>query len=319
MKQIITILAAVMALSPCLAYGQDPKAQYIEKYSDMAVRQMTESGVPASITLAQGILESDSGRSALAVKANNHFGIKCSNWEGKTYRQDDDAPNECFRKYDSVEQSFADHSDFLRFKVRYRDLFALEPTDYKGWAYGLKQAGYATNPRYPELLIGIIEQYNLSRFDIRVTEDTAGAPLPVILKEIELPVKAPGKYGTISLERDVMEVNGVAYVVANGLDTWKSLAREFDLSATELIRFNDAARNDSIPAGSRIYIERKKRQSAEHIDKHVVDDGDTMLSISQRYGVRIDCIRKYNGLRKGEEPVPGSVLKLRKTDEIKQQ
>ena len=149
-----------------------PQQKYIERYSGIAVDEMYRSGIPASITLAQGLLESRYGLSELAAKGNNHFGIKCHNdWKGKSMKVDDDRKGECFRVYGSALQSFQDHSDFLRYRDRYKSLFELDITDYKGWAYGLSKAGYATDPAYPQKLIRLIEEYGLQRFDTEAADD----------------------------------------------------------------------------------------------------------------------------------------------------
>ena len=171
MKRILIALFLLLGVV-CLAAGDDtPQERYVKKYSQMAVQEMIRSGVPASITLAQGLLESGSGRSTLATKGNNHFGNKShSKWTGDTIHADDDRKNECFRKYKSADESFRDHSDFLRYSDRYKFLFELERTDYKGWAYGLKQAGYATDPTYASKLIKYVEDYNLSRYDTLTPE-----------------------------------------------------------------------------------------------------------------------------------------------------
>ena len=185
MKKFLIALCLLPALL-CLAAGDDtPQERYVKKYAQMAVQEMIRSGVPASITLAQGMLESGNGLSKLATKGNNHFGIKChKGWEGKSMRQDDDARGECFRVYGSVADSYKDHSDFLRYRDRYKFLFDLERTDYRGWAYGLKKAGYATDPNYPAKLIKYIEDYNLSRFDVLQKAEEVEVPLSALDQSI---------------------------------------------------------------------------------------------------------------------------------------
>lgn len=184
MKRMLIALCALLGLVGLVAADDTPQERYIKKYSQMAVQEMIRSGVPASITLAQGMLESGNGLSKLATKGNNHFGIKChKGWEGKTMRVDDDAPNECFRVYASVADSYKDHSDFLRYRDRYKFLFDLERTDYKGWAYGLKKAGYATDPGYPTKLIKYIEDYELYRFDVLNKVEEKEVPLSPLVIE----------------------------------------------------------------------------------------------------------------------------------------
>lgn len=177
MKGLLTQAAAlisVLALGTAVVTADvSPQQRYIDTYKGIAIDEMYRSGVPASITLAQGLLESRYGLSDLAAKGNNHFGIKCHNdWKGKTMKVDDDRKGECFRVYPNAGQSFRDHSDFLRFRDRYKALFELDITDYSGWAYGLSKAGYATDPAYPQKLIRLIEDYGLARYDSGWLDDT---------------------------------------------------------------------------------------------------------------------------------------------------
>lgn len=312
-------MAVTLLTAPAAGQGtaRMTRSQYIEKYKDLAIEQMVEYGIPASITLAQGCLESADGNSTLARQANNHFGIKChNNWTGATIKHTDDAPNECFRKYATPEDSFRDHSDFLRYRDRYSSLFALERTDYKGWAYGLKAAGYATSSGYAASLIKIIEDNGLAKYDI-LTEQTA-AELPPTPEEAAASIKInPPKsspFYTISLFREVREQNGVAYVVANGMENYKSLAKEYNLFHKELLRFNDLKHDSTIPSGTIIYLEKKKKESARHLDKHVVEEGETMYELSQRYAVQLKYLYKYNHMKQGQEPAPGSIINLRNNE-----
>ncbi|TAH02986.1 MAG: LysM peptidoglycan-binding domain-containing protein [Sphingobacteriales bacterium] len=204
---------------------------YINKYKAIAIREMNTYGIPASITLAQGILESGSGNSNLAINANNHFGVKCnSNWTGNTYFKDDDKQNECFRAYDNAEQSFIDHSVFLK-KPRYAQLFNLDKSDYKGWAYGLKQCGYATNPQYPQLLISYIEKYNLQSFDNPNT----------IMDPIISPDNTPNN-SVITPNNPIPALQANQYIVQKG-DTLYNLSKRFLLSVDELIALNNLPDN----------------------------------------------------------------------------
>lgn len=315
MRLRIPALATVMLLCLCPAAGQKlTRSQYIEKYADIAVREMKTSGIPASITLAQGCLESGDGNSTLARVANNHFGIKCHGWKGKTIRHDDDQANECFRSYDSAGESFRDHSDFLRYRDRYAFLFDLEPTDYKGWAYGLQKAGYATAQTYAASLIRIIEENGLTRYD-RLDEAERKA-LPPAPAEAEVSTRfkpLPGhKLYTVSLLREIRTTNGVAYIVAGPGDTWRQLAREYNLFRREILRFNDLRQEVPLQAGDIVYLEAKKNESARHLDKHVVEEGETMRGLAQRYAVKMKKLYQYNAMRPGTEPEPGTILNLRK-------
>ncbi|MBR0223310.1 MAG: glucosaminidase domain-containing protein [Bacteroidales bacterium] len=311
-------IAGVLLLSCfCPASGQKlSRSQYIERYAATAVREMKATGIPASITLAQGCLESGNGNSTLAREANNHFGIKChKNWKGKTIRHDDDEKAECFRKYASADESYRDHSDFLRYRDRYAFLFNLEPTDYKGWAYGLQKAGYATTQTYAASLIRIIEENGLQRYDI--LDESAREELPPTPMEAEVSTKfkpLPGhKLYTVSLLREIRSTNGVAYIVAGPGDSWSQLAKEYNLFRRELLRFNDLRHEKPLQAGDIVYLEAKKKESARHLDKHVVEEGETMRGLAQRYAVKMKKLYQYNNMTPGSEPEAGTILNLRKT------
>jgi LysM repeat protein len=307
---VIALLAVFAAASSPLQAQKTTRGDYILEYKDIAIRQMEISGIPASIILAQACLESGDGNSTLALKGNNHFGIKCHEWKGKSIYHDDDLKNECFRKYSKAEDSFKDHSDFLRFRDRYSFLFDLDPKDYKGWAYGLKQAGYATNPQYAQLLIGIIEEYRLYRYDSLAT-DIPPSPAEIEISTRIHPTKGSPLY-KISLYREVFTQNNTAYIIANEYDTYSSLAREYNLFTKEVLRFNDLEHDRKIEQGTIVYVERKKKQSAKHLDKHVFEEGETMYGLSQRFGIRLKYLYKYNNLHIGMEPQPGEIINLRK-------
>ena len=314
MKRIL--LLTTLLLCAAMAWGQKlTRAQYIEKYAETAVREMKATGIPASITLAQGCLESGNGNSSLATKANNHFGIKChNNWKGKTYHQDDDAKNECFRSYKDADESFRDHSDFLRYRDRYAFLFDLEPTDYKGWAYGLKKAGYATAPNYATHLIQIIEENELWRYDQLDPVARQELPPTPVQAEVSRQFKPlPGhKLYQASLSREIRTTTGVPWIRARAGDSYAGLAREYNLFTRELLSFNDCSRKVPLQEGEVVYLEAKKRESAPNLDKHVVEEGETMRQLAQRYAVKMKKLYQYNNLRPGSEPEPGTILLLRK-------
>ena len=297
MKRLVLIIfAAFLAMGA----GQNPRLAYIEKYSALAIKEMERTGIPASITLAQGMLESAAGQSILASKGNNHFGIKCHNdWTGKTLHQDDDARNECFRVYPSVEQSFRDHSDFLRGRDRYKDLFELELTDYKGWARGLKKAGYATDPSYANKLIEIIEDYNLHRFD-KLDE---GKKKPDTPKQNESPRKLTRQeleqnYSEVlsfGFGREVYTQNGVPFIYALDGETYSSIAAANNLFLKELLRFNDLTEERELSPGNVVYLAPKKGRAAKGVGRYVVDhDGETLYEISQRFGIRLKVLNRLN-------------------------
>ncbi|MBQ1709116.1 MAG: glucosaminidase domain-containing protein [Bacteroidales bacterium] len=315
MKRFLTVLGMLL-LATAMVWGQKlTRTEYIEKYAETAVREMKATGIPASITLAQGCLESGNGNSTLATKANNHFGIKChKNWKGKTIRHDDDEKNECFRSYRSADESFRDHSDFLRYSDRYAALFNLELTDYKGWAYGLQKAGYATARTYAESLIRIIEENELYRYDKldrKAREELPPTPMEAEFSTAFKPY--PGhKLYTASLGREIRTTNGVAWIIARDGDTYAGLAKEFNLFRSEILRFNDRSRNTALQPGEVVYVEAKKRESAKNLDKHVVEEGETMRGLAQRYAVKMKKLYQYNAMRPGTEPEPGTILNLRK-------
>ena len=299
----------------CLAADRTAQEKYIEKYAPIAVSEMKRSGVPASITLAQGLVESNAGQSALAVKGNNHFGIKChSDWKGRKMYHDDDERGECFRVYPSAEMSFRDHSDFLRFKDRYKPLFELEPTDYKAWAQGLRKAGYATDPSYPAKLVKVIEEYRLYRYDegdISVPE----APL-----ELEAPEQIDAatfsrEYREVlrfPLTRKVMRRNGVPFVVSVKGETYESIAASRGLFLDELLSYNDLKTDPGLAPGTEVYILPKKRKAAAGVDKYIIDhDGESLRDIAQRFAVKLASIRKINALDEDYVPSEGDTIMLR--------
>lgn len=311
-KLIYTLIGAMVAVAAAVAAVDINAAreEYIAKYSSLAISEMERTGVPASITLAQGLLESGAGRSTLATKANNHFGIKChKSWRGEKVYHDDDAPQECFRSYPKAEDSFKDHSDFLRYYDRYKFLFDLEITDYKGWCYGLKKAGYATDPEYAGKLIALIEKYDLSRFD-------KGAVVAVESPDkLEKAVIMPAAYDEqfrFSLERTVYQKNGVACIYSVAGDTYESIALIYDLFPRELLRFNDLKQSQELLPGTIVYIQAKKSKAAKGLEKYIVsEDGESLREISQRFAVKMRSIEKRNKLKKGEPLVKEQELRLR--------
>ena len=265
---------------------------YIKQYRDLAVEEMKKYRIPASITLAQGLLESGAGQSTLARKSNNHFGIKCgSDWRGKTVSHDDDARGECFRAYKHPKQSYEDHSKFLANRPRYTSLFKLDITDYKGWARGLKKAGYATNPRYAEQLIGIIELYDLHKYDKK------GG-----LKWMK---ENPNPHQTYI-------ANGLVYIVVRVGDSWKSISKELDISQKKLRKYNDLYKGYALQVGDILYLEKKNRKAGKEHIVHVLRAGESMYSISQKYGIRLKNLYKLNKMDE-DDPAPevGTILRLR--------
>ena len=312
-RQLLPILLLCFVFCGLSAQERITRQEYIERYKAIAIRQMVEYGIPASITLAQACLESGDGNSTLAIEGNNHFGIKCHGWQGAKIHHDDDQLQECFRKYDKVEDSYRDHSEFLRYRDRYAFLFELDPKDYRGWAYGLKKAGYATAPEYAQRLIAIIEANNLSQYDAPAEENPEVEALPTPItaeKSVRITPDKGSPLYRISLARQVYSRNGVTYILAEGYDTYETLAKEFRLFRRELLRFNDMREEIPIVAGQVIYLEKKRTRSARFLEMHVAEEGETMYDLSQRYAVRLRNLYMYNGMKEGEEPVPGQKIYL---------
>lgn len=248
--------------------------------------------IPASITLAQGLLESGAGRSELARKSNNHFGIKCGrSWDGRTVRADDDAPNECFRAYRHAKDSYRDHSKFLRTGARYAFLFRLKITDYKGWARGLKKAGYATDPRYADRLINIIELYDLDRYDTK--------------KGLEWIEEFPNPHQPYL-------ANDMVYIIARRGDTFEKLSDELGISKKKLRTYNELPKDYQFMGGEIVYLEKKHRRATKEYIVYVVRQGDSMYSISQKFGIRLKNLYKLNKMEP-DSPAPkvGDILRLR--------
>jgi LysM repeat protein len=268
---------------------------YIERYKDIAMREMNDYGIPASITLAQGILESGVGKSELAVKANNHFGIKCHNdWDGERVYHDDDKKNECFRKYDRAEDSFVDHSLFLKNKSRYSFLFELDKTDYKAWAKGLKQAGYATDPNYAKRLIALIEENDLHRFDNMSYTSTK--------QDVQTPVK----------QKAVKNNQGLKYVIVQKGESYYTIAKAHKIPFSCICRYNDVDRKTRQPeAGEIVYLQPKKKSVETGKGYHIIQTGESMHSISQQYGIQLHHLYDLNKMEYTQKAVEGKRLKLR--------
>ena len=312
-NKLITILLIIVH-SLIFSQNQTPQ-EYINKWKEVAISKMNIHNIPASITLAQGILESGSGNSKLAKLANNHFGIKChSSWTGETYYQDDDTKDECFRKYQNASQSYEDHAAFLK-KKRYENLFLLDITDYKGWAKGLKKAGYATNPKYPDLLINLVEKYNLSQYDDIYYINSS----PMIGKDSGLNNSVNKKYDFDAIELSTKHKldktgNSVPFIVIKQNDTYKKLEKEFGIRKWQVVKYNDLRKSHELNAGERIFLKPKRCKSKEEF--HYVREGQTMRDISQLYGVKLKKLYKRNNLDQGAVPKGGQKIYLRKKKKI---
>lgn len=275
---------------------------YIRQYKDLAIKEMKRTGIPASITLAQGVLESGSGKSRLATKGNNHFGIKCHNWTGRKIYEDDDRRNECFRKYSSAKASFIDHSNFLTNKKRYASLFKIPKHKYKAWAKGLKKAGYATAWDYDKRLISLIERYELHVYDSGKHTSTF----------IEESYSSPTVYAnTTSIKQRIRYRNRVPYFIATANDSFQRIERELNIPMKKILRYNDFRNSSDFEVGSPIYLKKKKRRTPRKYQKHIANGSESMHHISQRYAIRLPILLKNNGIKGNEIPYKGQVVMLR--------
>ena len=307
MKQTIRIAALLFFF---LAFvGMQASAQrrntlynkYIKEYAPLAVEQMERHKIPASITLAQGLLESGAGRSVLARKSNNHFGIKCHGWTGRKVYHDDDAKGECFRAYKKVEDSYEDHSKFLKGGKRYAFLFELKITDYKGWARGLKKAGYATDRSYANRLISIIEDYNLYKYDSKGMSRREARRWQRLIK----------KKPWLVNPHQVYIANDLAYVVARDGDNFRLLGGEFGIKGKKLASYNDLESDYSLQPGDVVYLKKKNKRAQKPYTEHVVREGDSMHGISQIYGIRLKNLYRMNRKDGDYVPLVGDRLRLR--------
>lgn len=323
-KWMAVILCCGLSLTAA-AQGSPDVVAYIAQYRDAAIREMERTSVPAAITLAQGIHESQAGQSDLVQRSNNHFGIKCkSNWTGESVYHDDDKRGECFRKYESAADSYRDHSDFLRDNKRYAFLFDLDPEDYKAWAYGLKKAGYATNPRYPQLLIHLIEDYHLEDYTlvalgkmdrqevyarndqfakpgaetgVEADDDAAVAadPIPRLVQP-----DYPAGVFMINNARVTFVQKGTSFLL---------LAKEFDVPLSRIFEFNELQEKETLERDQLIFLQRKRKTG--HNDTHKVAAGESLYDIAQAEGMRLESLMAFNYLGKNMQPAPGETLYLK--------
>lgn len=287
------LLLLSLLVQPFAGKGKtDAYTAYVEKYAPLAVEHRERFGIPAAVTLAQGLLESAAGRSTLATKGNNHFGIKChKEWTGDTLLRDDDAAQECFRAYASAEESFMDHSRFLC-RGRYRPLHEIAPEDYAGWAHGLKKCGYATDPNYAERLIAIIERYALYTYD--TDGETAGDAAEFIFE-------------TLRKSHAVRKNRGLHYVIAAPGDTYSSIAREFSIPLERLLAYNDAEKDAPVRDWEEVYLEEKLEEAPKNLRRITVGEYDTLHSISQKLGMKQSSLERLNA---GRDIESGASLRL---------
>lgn len=308
-KYIISVFFLILAITSSSQNKSQAYLNYIDNYAQLAVIQQKEFGIPASITLAQGLLESGAGQSYFARNSNNHFGIKCHDWTGDKVYHDDDAQGECFRKYNTVVESYRDHSLFLKNKPRYSFLFDYSPTNYEAWAHGLKKAGYATDPSYAYKLISIIDNYELHKFDLQ--REHKGWAVTEKIKEKN--TNQHQLIGNITAEGNhiIYKNNRVRFVVSEAGDTYGSIADELGISEKKLREYNEVEQHSILMPGTQIYVQHKKSKSAKGYDSHVVKVGESMYSVSQNYAIRIQKLYDINQMNYTEVARVGMVLKLR--------
>lgn len=300
---------------------------YISTYKDLAIAEMQRTGVPASIKLAQGIHETLAGTSNLVKKSNNHFGIKCkTGWTGESVSHDDDARGECFRKYPSAEDSYRDHSNFLKNSQRYAGLFQLDPTDYAGWANGLKKAGYATNPKYPVVLIKLIEDYGLQTYTLAAmgrpaadTVSTAITDSPAektggLIPLNESVTKAPVKK-TVDYPAGEFQINDTKVLFVKKGISFLSLAKKYEMPLARLFEFNDRPEAETTEEDQLVYLQRKRKTGKE--EYHIVQPGETLHLIAQQKGIRLESLLELNLLSATEQIAPGERLNLQRKANIK--
>lgn len=297
---LVVLILSVTHVSAQIKWNSAYQA-YIDQYKDLAIEQMLKYNIPASITLSQGLLESGAGRSWLTKSSNNHFGIKCHGWTGRRVFHDDDERGECFRAYDNPRQSFEDHSRFLATQSRYARLFNYSRTDYKSWARGLKQCGYATNPQYASKLILIIELYNLNQYDKAKKFDQF-----MVKHSTEDGVAPDGNFHVIKA------YNKNYYVIARKGDSFQSLSKELCIGKRKLAKYNERSYKEELAAGDVIYLKKKRKKATKEYKNrpHIVQNGESMYLISQKYGIRLSSLYKKNHLSPDYQIKVGDKLRV---------
>jgi LysM repeat protein len=317
------LLGAILLLGIQQVFAQliTPE-EYVATYKDLAIREMKRMGVPAAIKLAQGILETENGNSELLKNSNNHFGIKCkSTWTGGGYNHDDDAPGECFRVYKNAEESYRDHSNFLRGSDRYAFLFKLDPLDYKGWAYGLKRAGYATNNKYPQILIKYIEQYNLQQYskegisdmpDFKVDKYKSDPEISADISNAEnknlIDIKQPTN-SSMDVPDKINEINGLKYVLAKKGTSLLAIASKNNLELSKLLEFNDLGEDGLLVKDQPIFLQKKSKTGVAEF--YVSLPGETLYDVAQKNGIQFQYLLEYNNLQANDKLGDGTKLFLK--------
>lgn len=320
MRRIAVYIFILMSVQGATAQRLTPE-QYISKYKDIAISEMKRMGIPAAITLAQGILESENGNSELVLRSNNHFGIKCKNtWTGAVVYHDDDATGECFRSYTSAEDSYRDHSNFLRGSQRYASLFSIDAADYKAWAYGLKKAGYATNPQYPAILIKNIEQYNLQQYTLAGIKELPlfntdsyyikGADTVQVAMDVAVDAKDTASSESIlDIPLKVITINQRKCVLAQKGISFLLIATRNNINLEKLLEYNELAEDGILGKTQYVFLEKKAKTG--ETDEYMVQPGQSLYDISQLNGIQLGSLMDYNKLSDGQRVEPGTKLYLR--------
>ena len=317
MKKIILLLSISISFSQLLYAQNMTAAEYVALYKDIAIREMKRMGVPAAISLAQGILETESGNSDLVKKSNNHFGIKCkSTWTAETVSHDDDAPGECFRAYKNAEDSYRDHSNFLRGSSRYAFLFRLDPGDYKAWAYGLRKAGYATNPKYPEILIKNIEDNNLEQYtlegvnEVPVFDTSKYSNDPEDKSVIDL-LKSTGQNDSVNkiIEPPKLIINGSKALFVTKGTSLLAIASQNNINLNRLLEINDLGKDGLLDKDQYIFLEKKQKQGDR--DYYIVQQNETLYDVAQKNGIILQSLYDYNNISSADNIYPGTKILLR--------
>ena len=330
-KKITVLLVFVLSLFFKFSQAQSADAilSYIARYKDLAINEMKRTGIPAAITLAQGIHETEAGTSVLVKKSNNHFGIKCKdNWTGQSVSHDDDARGECFRKYAAPEESYKDHSDFLKTRPNYASLFNIDPTDYEAWAYGLKKAGYATNPKYAQILIKIIRDYNLEDYTLialgKIKDENGLVKKDGLAQEKVKEVvvmtannKVDNKRSSalpavsigINYPSGEFKINETRVIYVKKGTSYLTIAQQYEIPLARLFEFNDLKQQEITADDQLVFIQRK-RKTGDH-EFHIVEDGENLNSIAQSEAIRLESLLEYNNLINGMQPAVGETLYLR--------
>lgn len=317
----LVLLICLLAGFGCLVKAKSPqrttRQEYINVFAQLAIQEMNEYHIPASIIMAQACLESGDGNSQLAVKANNHFGIKCNNsWTGPSMKQDDDSRDECFRKYGNALESYRDHSRFLTGGMRYQFLFDYQIKDYKKWAYGLKKAGYATDPQYPERLLKIIDEFQLYKLDDYYNSTGTYKP-EGFARNLKPSKKGGGFWGADHAinpyqSRNVEKRNGRKAFFAKEGDNYEQIAAEFLLKEWEIYKYNDAEQGERPQAGSVVYLQRKRGSAPRGNNFHTLKPGESLRSVAQWYGIRVNALYRKNRMTRDSELKEGQQISLRK-------